>query len=200
MSTPESDSNDYDDYDDIDLPDDGSFIRTVSHPCEDYFDIEPNSTELIIPKQRQVELSKPETYDEKDTEIEENYQEVYDKSMDMFDVLERTMEGVDSKYRARNAEVAIQMLNTALSAAKEKGSLKSHKDKMEHTTSKGGPVINANTINISTSDLIKQLAEGASPAANFVPQIIEQDLTKNPAEVVEDTPVPKRTTIKRKKK
>jgi hypothetical protein len=185
-----------------DLPEDFEIVddetiamieKTISHPCEDVFDIEPGTTTTMIPAPRHTQLVRSDMYDDKDAEIEEQYQEIYDKAMDFFDDIQNEMEGIEGKYKARNGEVGVQFLNAALSAAKEKSRLKEHKDKTLGVGSAGEASITNNTqINISTSDLIKQFAMEQNPTHNHTPDEV--------VEPIEDKPSNSRTTIKRKKK
>lgn len=166
--------------------------KVISHPCEDVFDIEPGTTTVTVPAPRQTQLVRAEYYDEKDVEIEEQYQEIYDKAMDAFDDIQSDMEGIEGKYKARNNEVGVAFLNAALAAAKEKARLKEHKDKNHGTpgTTPLGGTVNNTQINISTSELIKQFAEFKNPTNNYAPDHSEP----------EEQVVNKRTKIKRKKK
>ena len=105
--------------------------RTIEHPMEEVLGIETGSTIVEYQESLPTELTDHEEYDEKDAEIEGQFQEVYDKAMDAFDAQSDIVDTVEGKYAARNAEVAVQFLNAALNAAKEKGGLKQHKDKLD---------------------------------------------------------------------
>ena len=100
----------------------------VEHPMEEILDIEPGTTPMTK-VERSSELVPAVEYDDKDNEIEEQFQEVYDSAMGAFEGQMEEAELVEGKYKARNGEVAVQFLNAALNAAKEKSSLKQHKDK-----------------------------------------------------------------------
>lgn len=135
--------------------------KKINHPMEEVLNIEPGTTLVPYNKQESL-LIKHETYDEKDTEIEKQFQDVYDAAMDAFEGHCETTETIDPKYKARNSEVAVQFLNTALNAAKEKASLKHHRDKMtveEAKASKPGTV-NQNLFVGDRNDLLKHLASG----------------------------------------
>lgn len=110
-------------------------VKQVEHPLEDIFELPSGSTEIIV-KERHTEVAPCDQFDTKDTEIEEQFQEVYDVAMATFentvDMLERSE--TDPKYVARQMEVAAQFLNTALAAAKEKAGLKQGKDRLLATT------------------------------------------------------------------
>lgn len=101
----------------------------IEHPMEEVLDIEPGTTIATV-VERSTELVVAEEFDEKDNEIEGQMQEVYDAAMSAFEQQSMDSEVIEPKYRARNQEVAVQFLNTALSAVKEKSSLKQHKDRI----------------------------------------------------------------------
>ena len=100
----------------------------IEHPLEETFDIEPGTT-IATKTERSTELATTELYDDKDKEIEDQFQEIYDAAMAAFEDQIAEAELVEGKYKARNVEVGVQLLNAALSAAKEKSGQKQHKDK-----------------------------------------------------------------------
>lgn len=107
-------------------------IKLGSHPLEEHFDIESKSTEIVTTK-RETELEKYELYDNKDTELEQDYQMVMDSAMDIVDRLKEHIDGgAEAKFLARLAEVAGQSLGIALNAAEKKAKLKDSKDKFVH--------------------------------------------------------------------
>lgn len=130
---------------------------SIEHPLEEVFDIEPGTT--VIPKtEKTTELVSTEEYDNKDKEIEEQFQEIYDTALSAFEDQVAEAEVVEGKYKARNMEVATQLLNTALAAAKEKASLKQHKDKTAISKGKlGAKTVNNNLIVADRNDILKSL-------------------------------------------
>lgn len=126
---------------------------------EEVLDIEPGTT--IVPTTEMVptERTPCEEYDPKDDEIEEQFQEVYDVAMTAFETTSETVSSIEPKYRARNEEVAIQYLNTALAAARDKAALKQHKDKISITKFKaaGPKTVNNNLIVADRNDMLKNL-------------------------------------------
>lgn len=106
-------------------------VKQTGHPLEDIFGLPSGTTEVSV-IQRNTQMVEHVDFDDKDTEIEEQFQEVYDVAMSTFEnqveMLERAE--TDPKYVARQMEVAAQFLNTALAAAKEKANLKTTKDKL----------------------------------------------------------------------
>jgi len=139
--------------------------KTIEHPMETVLDIPQGTTIVEYKESLPAELVKHQEYDEKDVEIEEQFQEVYSKAMDAFDDQQEVTETVEGKYVARNAEVAVQFLNAALNAAKEKSNLKMHKDKLGTATGengKGPHTVNNNLI-VDRNDLLKAVLEGGPP-------------------------------------
>jgi hypothetical protein len=130
----------------------------VNHPLEQVFEIEEGTT-LMPTIVRTTEIVAAETYDDKDHEIEGQYQEVYDAAMGAFESQFQETELIEGKYKARSGEVAVQFLNTALQAAQSKGTLKQHKDKVTlDLNSKVGPkTVNNNLIVGSQSEILERL-------------------------------------------
>ena len=138
--------------------------KEVTHPLEAAFNIEEGTTLVEYEEPEKTELVKHEEYDEKDIEIEDQFQEVYDRAMDAFEAQSDITEQVEGKYAARNAEVAAVFLNTALHAAKEKGGQKTGKDKLviakTNAAKTSGDVTNNNLI-MDRNDILRML-EGES--------------------------------------
>ncbi len=100
------------------------------HPLEEAFGIESGTT-LTTHTERSTELVTAPQYDDKDSEIEDQFQEVYDAAMAAFSDQVAETEIAEGRYKARNMEVGVQLLSTALTAAKEKATQKQNKDKNE---------------------------------------------------------------------
>lgn len=128
-----------------------------SSPIEEFFNLDANSTEVVKYEQK-TELVKVEEYDKKDNEIEEDFQEVYDKAISGYETLQEQIEDIDPKYISRTQEVANQLLSTALNAATQKAKLKEHKDKIVNKANKG-PKSVTNVLVTDTNSLIKKLRE-----------------------------------------
>jgi hypothetical protein len=140
-------------------------VKLGSHPLEKHFDVEENSTEMVVYR-RNTELEEYQEYDTKDKEIEQDYQLVMDRALDMADKLSEYIDGgAEAKFLARLAEVAAQQLNIALSAAEKKAKLKDTKDKFVHrkNTTPGNKTINNNniTITMDRNELLKSLMRDA---------------------------------------
>lgn len=101
----------------------------TAHPMEDILDIEGGTT-LVPTVKRSTELTVSGQYDDKDDEIDSQFQEIYDLSLEAFEAQSQEAELVEGRYKARNGEIAAQYLNIALNAAKDKATLKVNKDKL----------------------------------------------------------------------
>ena len=134
-------------------------IENTSHPLEEFFGIEPNSTE-VVKYEHNTELVDHEEYDEKDNEIESGLQEIADKALSGYENLQSTVEDIDPKYAARTLEVANQLLSTALNAIKEKAAIKGNKDKLKIAKQKVDSSGNGNTtIIMDTNSMIERLKQ-----------------------------------------
>lgn len=130
--------------------------KTVEHPLEELFNIESGTTEIVVEQVQTAELVPVETYDDKDREIEGQFQEVYDAAMTSFADQAGLLMQSDPKYSARNMEVANAFLNTALAAAKEKAALKLGKEK---NISQAGPKTVNNNLIMDRNELLKMLKD-----------------------------------------
>lgn len=139
---------------------------TINHPLEDLLGIQSGTTQLPI-TQRASKLVTNDQYDEKDKEIEDQLQEVYDAAMAAFDDQVSSSEVGDPKYAARGKEVAALFLTAALNATKERALMKQHKDKIKVATIKGtGPkTLNQNLIVGDRNEILRHLM-GASGENN----------------------------------
>lgn len=124
------------------MPDEkNKVIKKIEHPMEEFLDIEKGTTEVEV-YQREGDLITADGYDDKDAEIDEQYQEIYESAMDGYDLLSEELHKVEGKYKARVGEVSVQHLNAALNAAKAKADLKQHKDKLEPAKSSKSASVN----------------------------------------------------------
>lgn len=134
--------------------------KTVNHPMEQLFDVEPETT-IVYYEETEVERPVDHVeYDDKDNEIETQLQTIYTKAMDAFDIQIEETELVEGKYKARNAEVAVQYLNAALNAVKEKSTMKAGKDKLAVAKQAAGTAktVNNNLI-VDRNELLKLMSE-----------------------------------------
>ena len=133
-------------------------LKSIEHPIEEVLDIETGTTEVPAILPRETQLSVVDDYDNKDTEIEGQFQEVYDAAMDAYEQQAADTETIEPKYRARNQEVAVQYLNTALNAAKEKSNMKMFKDKMLNDRKAVGPkTLNQNVVIADRNEILREL-------------------------------------------
>jgi len=158
-------------------------IKLGSHPLEDHFDIDKGSTELVVTK-RKTELGKYESYDDKDKEIEEDYQMIMDSALDMVDrVREHIDGGAEAKFLARLAEVAGQQLSIALNAAEKKAKLKDSKDKFNFrkATAPGSKTINNNnmTIVMDRNEMLRALMNVGNEVIDVEAVEVEQNKEKH---------------------
>jgi hypothetical protein len=128
----------------------------VTHSFESLFDIEEGTTIIeqdIIPV---VHNSECELYDNKDSEIEEQYQIIFNAALQAYSnqivALER---GGDPATNHKVLDVANNFLKTALDSTKAKAELKKSKDKNIIASSTKN-VTNNNLI-IDRNELLKQL-------------------------------------------
>lgn len=135
--------------------------EVTTDTLEDVFDLVPGTTTKDVVVVETQPIHRPVEYDEKDAEVDEQFQEVYDKAMSAFEYqMERAdSTDVDPKYVARMHEVAANYLNTALAAAKEKSNIKSNKDKINAVMKKAASVTQNNTVIMTHADAIKALRE-----------------------------------------
>ena len=141
--------------------------KVIEHPLEDFFEIEKGTTEVEV-FEREGELITAEGYDTKDSEIDKQFQEIYDSAMDGYDTLAEELHKVEGKYKARVGEVSVQHLNAALNAASHKARLKEHKDKLE-SKAKAPPssVTTNNTLIVDDRNaLLDQLRKGMAEDKN----------------------------------
>jgi hypothetical protein len=158
--------------------------RVIEHPLEEVFDIEPGST--VIPHEERVpaELVEHHTYDDKDEEIEEQFQEVYDYAMENFENVTSSIEGLEGKYKARNHEVSANYLNIALQAAREKQNMKSMKDKLEQASQNGPAGLASNGGVTMTHQEVLQMISQAATAQTEAKEIntIDGEYEESPTE------------------
>lgn len=155
---------------------------TKEHPMEAVFDIEPGSTISEYKERVPATIVDYSGYDAKDKEIEEQMQEIYELSLEEFENVSETIEGLEGKYKARNHEVATEYLKLALEATRSKASLKQGKDKIDNAA-KGGNTTN-NTLVMSHTEVMQMVRDGAKLAAdNENPDdAIEGEVTELPEE------------------
>lgn len=131
--------------------------RTIEHPLEEIFQLEPGTTVVEYKEVVPTEILQAPEYDDKDSEIEAQFQEIYDVAMGNVTAMSDEIERIEGKYKARAGEVTATMLSVALSAAREKAQLKSHKDKMstEKITAGRPGTVNNNLIVADRNEILR---------------------------------------------
>ncbi len=129
----------------------------IEHPFEGMFDIEPGTTLVNRPVFDDNGMVNYESYDEKEQEIEAQYQTIYSAAFAAFtDQVMSAQRGTDPGYHGKNLEAAAKFLSTALDAVKEKAELKHKKDKL--TTKNVSPTnVTNNNLIMDREDLISML-------------------------------------------
>lgn len=141
-----------------------TITETVKKPnhLEDLFGFPSGSTEVTVTKP--VTESEPiDQYDEKDEEIEKQFDTIKDMAQYTFENIQDQIEDVDPKFSARLHEVAGSYLSTMLDAVKQKAKMKAEKDKLVAKRTSGPSKINQttnNTIISNTTDILKSLRNG----------------------------------------
>lgn len=135
--------------------------KLISHPLEDALNIEPNSTP-VQEVQVVADLIPDQEYDEKDKEIENDYQTVINAALETYVKLQDEMEGTDKRYIARMGEVSAQMLNTALAGIHGKAKIKEQKNKLK-AKSNEGPKNVTNILQIDRNELVRKLKGETTP-------------------------------------
>lgn len=130
--------------------------KNVEHPLEDVFDIEPGTT-LITRQEQRTDLVVADSYDEKDTEIEDSIQVVYDKALSGYERIQDECEDIEGRYLPRMMEVGVQHLKMALDAAEAKQRMKELKDKIAAKYKTAGPKTVNNNLVISREELLKTM-------------------------------------------
>ena len=149
--------------------------KNMAHPMEDLFDIDSGSTSVpAVKRTTELSTSVEHPYDDKDNEIDEQFQEIYDLALEAFGAQSQEAELVEGKYKARNQEIAVQFLNTALNAAANKGTLKNNKEKMAiaakkvDASAKPGGTTNNNLIVGDRNDILRALRADREAERNEV--------------------------------
>ena len=130
--------------------------KSIEHPLEEVFDIDAGTTIVEYHEVVPAVIVHMPTYDEKDDEIEGQYEEIYTIAMSQVADIGDELGRVEGKYKARIGEVTATMLNVALSAVREKAQLKMHKDKLTPMSGSGPNTANNNSnITADRNELIR---------------------------------------------
>jgi hypothetical protein len=134
--------------------------RTIEHPLEEALDIEPGTTIVPVTNAEIIQASPSPLYDEKDTEIDTQLQQIYELATSEFNNTLSDAQFIENpKYRVILQEQAVGYLNTALNAAKEKKDFKVQKDKLNLAKEKvdSARTVNNNLIVADRNDILKAL-------------------------------------------
>jgi hypothetical protein len=130
--------------------------KFVNHSFESLFDIEDGTTIIEQESLPVVHNSECELYDNKDSEIEEQYQIIFNAALQAYSnqivAIER---GGDPATNHKVLDVANNFLKTALDSTKAKAELKKSKDKNIIASSTKN--ITNNNLIIDRNELLKQL-------------------------------------------
>lgn len=157
-------------------------VETTEHSFENVLGI-PSGTTEIVKTHVTSETEDHDDYDSKDREIERDFLDVHDKAMELFVELAEEIEDAEPSKRSRLAEVAGQILNTALSASERRRVLKQHIDTLKQkdralSTKAGNKGKTSNNFFIGTHAEMMKLWDSVQTDKDD-PVIIEHDNTQN---------------------
>lgn len=138
------------------------------HPMEQIFGLTPGSTMVdryvaMEPEEDEEPQAEAVTYDDKDNQIDGQFQQIFDAAYMTFEAQRMATEGMNPQFQARALEVAQQFLNTALAAVSEKAKLKAAKDKVKAAPTSAGPGHTTNnTIIMGRNDMLKHIMDQAA--------------------------------------
>ena len=142
------------------IPEDLEEIEFLTdHPMESLFDIEPNTTLVTKVQMKETAPIEHTAYDDKDNEIEDQFDQVYKAALNTFHNTMDDTEEMEPRYRNSSKEIAVQFLNTALAAAEKKANLKTNKDKITHSKITTKQSFTQNNIVTDHNQLLKMLRE-----------------------------------------
>lgn len=129
----------------------------TEHPLEEILNIESGTT-VAEHTMQSTELVVIEGYDEKDRELEDQFQEIADAALSMYEDMAEDITSIEPKYRSRSQEVALMYLSTALSSIRDKAGMKKHKDKLQvQTKAAATPGTLNQTMIMDRNELLKAL-------------------------------------------
>lgn len=144
----------------------------IRNPLEDVFnmresiDIEAEYGMTEVPAQAEQPEGPPVDHkDADDTLIEERIDEVYDAAMDAYKAQQGYLEVIEPRYAARNAEVAANFLNIALSAANSRAKVKTDRKRANQSFvpyANGGKTTN-NILIADRNEILKMITVDDTP-------------------------------------
>lgn len=137
-------------------------VKNVSHPLENFLDIEENSTQVIVSSREPSENTIFSIeYDDKDIELEKQISEIQKEALGAFDALREQMDAItDSRQKARLGEVGNQLLATALSAVDKKLKIKQEKEKNNKNSKMSNKIVNNTLITLDRNEVLKRVNQG----------------------------------------
>jgi hypothetical protein len=138
------------------------------HPAEQIFDLEPGSTVIDQVVTTSPPEEQPVQYDDKDQEINDQLQLVFNAAYGTFESQRMLTEGMNPQFQNRAMEVAAQFLNTALAAVNAKSQFKQAKDKIVKPT--GNVNTTTNNLIMDRDDMLKMLMEQKKNAERIIDQ------------------------------
>ena len=128
----------------------------VSHSFESIFDIEEGTTIIEQESLPVIHNTECELYDDKDSEIEEQYQIIFNAAIQAYsNQIVEVERGGEPSTNHKVLDVANNFLKTALESTKAKAELKKSKDKNIIASSTKN--ITNNNLIIDRNELLKQL-------------------------------------------
>lgn len=140
-------------------------MNKFKDPLNNLFDVLPgdedeindydqvDASELVPVQTEQV----PDVLDADDIEVNQKIDQVYDMAVDAYKNQTEMIEMLEPRYAARNAEVAANYLNIALSAATARGKLKIDRKKSTMFIPHGNGKVTNNTIVASRSEILRMI-------------------------------------------
>jgi hypothetical protein len=132
----------------------------IAHNFESLFDIQESTTLLDIPQTNIVENSECPLYDQKDDEIEQQFQSIYEAALNAYDnqimMVERGISDPSNNHKV--LDVANNFLKTALDSVKAKADLKKNKERNVNIKNVDNRSINNNII-MDRNELLKMMLQ-----------------------------------------
>jgi hypothetical protein len=145
----------------------------IKNPLEDVFnmresiDIEAEYGMTQVPAQ--IEQPEGPPVDHKDADdvlVEKRIDEVYDAAMEAYKAQQSYLEVIEPRYAARNAEVAANFLNIALSAANSRAKVKTDRKRANQSFvpyANGGSKTTNNILIADRNEILKMITVDDTP-------------------------------------
>lgn len=140
-------------------------MKLTDNPLEQIFDIESGTTiSAVQPPQEIVKTNDMDTsslINEEDQAVTQQLATIYGYAIDAFEQQTQMVTEMDPRFAARNAEVAAQYLNIALSSVNSRATIRNNKLKLKADGTNPNTV-NNNLIVADRNELLKMLGEATS--------------------------------------